>query len=268
MDNSQKKTTPPKDTTAEVAGGRKPPKITWGPLAAIIITVALYFSSQVIGSSILLVAGQLQGFSGEQLNQWFEQTGPQFLYIAAVEGIMLSGLAMFLHARKASFRTLGLVKPAWKDLAWALIGFGIYFPALIATTIALKLWFPSIDLDQEQQIGFQAAHGFWPLVVVFVSLVVLPPVTEEIVTRGFLYLGLKSKLKRYWAVILTSIIFAVAHLQFGSGAPLLWSAAIDTFLLSVVLIYVREKTGALWASIGLHMIKNGIAFCALFLFAK
>ncbi len=260
---------PPKEAVKpEASSARKPPTITWGPIAAIVVSVLLYFGSQIIGSSILLVVGQLQGISGDQLNRWFEQTGPQFLYIASVEFITLSGLALFLHTRKAGFRTLGLVKPAWKDLAWALTGFGIYFPALIATTIAVKLWFPGIDLDQEQQIGFQAAHGFWPLLLVFVSLVVLPPVTEEIVTRGFLYLGLKSKLKRYWAIIITSAIFAIAHLQFGSGAPLLWSAAIDTFILSVILIYVREKTGALWASIGLHMIKNGLAFCTLFLFAK
>jgi membrane protease YdiL (CAAX protease family) len=59
-------------------------------------------------------------------------------------------------------------------------------------------------------------------------------------------------------------LFAVAHLQFGSGAPLLWIAAIDTFVLSLFLIYLKDKTDSLWAPILLHMLKNFIAFMALF----
>ena len=41
-------------------------------------------------------------------------------------------------------------------------------------------------------------------------------------------------------------------------------AAATAFVLSLVLIYLREKTGSLWASITLHAIKNGVAFVALF----
>jgi membrane protease YdiL (CAAX protease family) len=59
-------------------------------------------------------------------------------------------------------------------------------------------------------------------------------------------------------------LFGVAHLQFGSGAPLLWVAALDTFTLSIVLCYLREKTGSVWAGVFLHAIKNAIAFVALF----
>jgi membrane protease YdiL (CAAX protease family) len=60
------------------------------------------------------------------------------------------------------------------------------------------------------------------------------------------------------------LLFAAAHLQWGSGAPLLWVAAIDTFVLSMVLSTLREKTGSLWSAIGLHAIKNGVAFTLLF----
>jgi membrane protease YdiL (CAAX protease family) len=246
----------------------KLPKITWGPMAAIFGTIFFFFSSQLVGSILLEIVAHLRGLSGDQVTQWLEKTGPQFFYIAIVEGTVLGLLWIFLKHRHATFKTLGMIKPKLRDLGWALTGFGIYFPVLFITTIAIRAWFPSIDLQQQQQVGFQSAHGFFPLLLVFVSLVILPPLAEEILSRGFLYLGLKSKLPVIWAAIVTSVIFAAAHLQFGSGAPLLWSAAIDTFILSLVLIYVREKTGALWASIGLHMIKNGLAFCILFIFAK
>ncbi len=241
-------------------------KVTWGPVAAVVGTVSLYFGSQVVGSIVVIGIAALLGFSGEQMTEWFEQTGPHFFYIVLIEALLLGGLWWFLRHRKAGFYTLGLIRPKWRDLGYSLIGFAIYFPVLLLTTLAVRVWFPGINLDQPQQTGFESAHGFWPLALVFLALVVLVPLTEEILSRGFLYLGLKSRLPRYAAVILTSLIFAAAHLQFGSNAPLLWSAAIDTFILSLALIYVREATGALWASIGLHMIKNGIAFAVLFIF--
>ena len=82
--------------------------------------------------------------------------------------------------------------------------------------------------------------------------------------RGFLYSSFKKGLPTAAAVIVTSAIFASAHLPEGGGGGLLWIAAVDTFILSLVLIYLREKTGALWASMTLHALKNGVAFVALF----
>lgn len=249
--------------TEEVAAQK--PKITWGPVVAVVVTVVIFFLAQFLGSIIILTIANLKGLQGDQLSAWIDQTWPQFFYIALVEGASLGVLWLFLKHRKATFKTLGLTRPKLIDLGWVFIGFAIYLPLLIAVMAAVKVWFPEINLDQEQQIGFQAAHGA-SLILVFISLAILPPVTEEIMTRGFLYLGLRKKLPVVWAAIITSIIFATAHLQFGSGAPLLWAAAIDTFILSLVLVFLRQKTGRLWAPIGLHIIKNSIAFMALFIF--
>ena len=253
----------------EVAVSKKiePSKITWGPVVAVVVTVVIYFLSQFLASVVLLAVSKVQGWDKTQVEQLTNQTLPQFFYILMVEGVTLGLLWFFLRRRKANFRTLGLVKPHWGDLSWALTGFAIYLPILLVAMAAFKAWFPQVNLNQPQQVGFSGAHG-GALVLVFMSLVILPPVTEEILTRGFLYAGLKTKLPVIAAALLTSVIFASAHLQFGSGVPLLWAAAIDTFVLSLVLVFLREKTGRLWASIGLHMLKNGIAFAALFIFVK
>jgi membrane protease YdiL (CAAX protease family) len=88
---------------------------------------------------------------------------------------------------------------------------------------------------------------------------------EEILFRGFLYSGLKKSLPKIWAVLLTCTIFAAPHLLEGGSSGLLWVAGIDTFILSLVLIWLREKTGRLYASMGLHALKNFIAFASLFL---
>jgi membrane protease YdiL (CAAX protease family) len=81
-----------------------------------------------------------------------------------------------------------------------------------------------------------------------------------------LYKGLRNKFSFPVAAVATSLLFALGHLQFGSGAPLLWVAGLDTFVLSVVLCYLREKTGSLWPGIMIHAAKNAVAFSVLFLF--
>jgi membrane protease YdiL (CAAX protease family) len=104
------------------------------------------------------------------------------------------------------------------------------------------------------------------MALTFVALVVIAPVAEEALMRGFLFGALRRRLPFIWSTLITSAMFASLHLAGGEqGAGPLWVAAIDTFTLSLALCYLREKTGRLWAGIGLHMLKNGIAFVALFI---
>lgn len=241
--------------------------ITWGPLAAIAGTLIIYFLSQMFGSFLLIGVAKLRGWGSGEINHWVQQVFPQFLYVLLVEGSALAMLWWFLRKRKAKLSQIGLVKPKIRDLGYVMLGLVIYFPLLIATMAAIQVWFPQINLNQPQQIGFTGAHGL-SLILVYISLAVLPPITEEILVRGFLYTGLRSKLPKIVAALFASALFAAAHLEFGLGAPLLWSAAADTFILSMVLIYLRQKTGSLWSAIGLHMVKNSIAFAALFIFVR
>jgi membrane protease YdiL (CAAX protease family) len=244
------------------------PKATWGPLAAVLVTVGAYFISQIMAYIIVTLYPASKGWSDVQAQEWFEgSTIAQSFQMVLFAAIMLALLATFLKIKKGTRRMIGLVKPQWRDIAYALAAYGVYFIGyIVIVTIAVQ-FLPSLDTDQKQQIGFEQAYGFWQLFLVFISLVILPPIAEEIAVRGFLYSGLRQKLPVIMSAIVTSVIFAAAHLQFGSNAPLLWVAALDTFLLSFVLIYLRERTGSLWASMGLHAIKNGVAFLALFVFA-
>ena len=67
------------------------------------------------------------------------------------------------------------------------------------------------------------------------------------------------------AIIVTSLAFGAAHLWGGPGSPLQWAVAIDTMVLGVILALLREYTGAVWASVLVHALKNGIAFYLLFM---
>ena len=123
----------------------------------------------------------------------------------------------------------------------------------------------SFNINQEQNVGFQSVNGNFGLILAFISLVVLPPIAEEIIFRGYLFSGLRTKIKFIYAALLTSLIFAMPHLIESKDGGILWIAGLDTFILSMVSSALREKTRSLWSSMLLHSFKNGVAFVGLFL---
>jgi membrane protease YdiL (CAAX protease family) len=240
----------------------------FGPLSAILVTLGAFFGSQILAGLVIGAVLYLSGNpNAEAIEKFSDSTSGQFLFVLMVEAIALAILFWFIRRRGITLKEIGLGRGANSgDLGYALISFAVYFVILLMVLAAVGSLVPEIDLKQEQQIGFKSAYGTGALALVFISLVVLPPIAEEIMIRGFFYSGLRKKLKRLLAALLASLVFAVAHLQLGTGAPPLYVAAIDTFVLSLVLIGLRERTGSLWSGMMVHALKNGLAFAAIFIF--
>lgn len=232
-------------------------KLRWSPLEALSVTITVYFWAQFLAAiPLLAIWGQ------RAVNQ--ETIGIKFATRLAVDIVTLGMVYAFLRRRLAKLADIGLKRPKVQDIGYIFAGYAVYFVTFFLLLKSSKV-IPGIDFDQKQELGFTPGAISAQTWLIFAGLVILPAITEEIVTRGFLYTGLRSRLNMVKAGLLTSILFAIAHLQIGSGNALLWTAALDTFTLSMVLVYLREKTGSLVASIGLHMLKNGIAFSLLFL---
>lgn len=240
-------------------------KTGYGPRAAILVTLGIYFGTQIIASILIGFYLFVSGYSADEIASLAtDSVAIGFGYILLVQLLSLWFLWQFLRYRKISFSEIGIKKPSFENILYAIPAYVVYFVILLFA-FALVQGLTNIDTDQKQQIGFEGASGFLPLVFVFIALVVFPALVEEIMVRGFLYSGLVKKYTKRIAAVVASLIFAIAHLQLGSGTPPLWIAAIDTFILSMVLIYLRERTGNIWAGVVVHMIKNGIAFVSLFI---
>ena len=239
----------------------------WSPFTAIVIALLLFVGAQFLASVPFIVYAHLQHWNSDQANIWLNGTYPQFWFVLLAEAITFIGLWRFTRARGLTLRDIGWRKFNGWAIIYALGGFAVYFVAyliLLAVTSALV---PNLNLKQQQDIGFQNVQGGLQLATTFVSLVVLPPLVEETFFRGFLFTSFRLRMGLLAATLLTSALFAVPHLlESQGGGGLLWIAGIDTFVLSTVLCYLREKTGSLWPGIFLHAIKNGIAFLALYVF--
>lgn len=238
----------------------------FGPVSAVLVTLGAFFGSQLLAGLVIgLFISVTRKNSAEALQTLTDSTFGRFMFVLVVEVLTMAILFWFIRRRKIKLAEIGLGRsPKFNDFGYALVSFGIYFILLAVILYFVGQYAPEIDLEQEQQIGFDSATGAGALTLVFISLVVLPPIVEEIMIRGFLYSGLRRKLGKISAALVASFIFGAAHLQLGEGAPPLYVAAIDTFVLSMVLIALREKTGSLWSGILVHAMKNGLAFFAIF----
>lgn len=225
----------------------------------------VFYASQIVSALVISLYPIYKHWSNARAVDWSNNSiSVQFLFILMAEGLMIGAIYAFLRGYRLSFKAIGLRRPRWSDLAYGLAAAPFYFLFYLLTVVVVQHFAPSLNIDQQQQLGFDNVTGSLPLIMTFISLVVLPPLAEEIMVRGFLYSTLKKALPLGAAVVATSALFAAAHLPEGGAAGPLYIAAIDTFILSLVLIYLREKTDGLWAPITLHAIKNGIAFVALF----
>lgn len=171
--------------------------------------------------------------------------------------LLTIGIPWKVKKWKTTRAELGIDRlPKWLDLAWLAAG-GVTYMILtmIITALAMAL-IPHANYAEAQNTGFNAVTNQGQLLLAFFSLIIVAPIAEEIIFRGYLLGKLRKYAPTWVAVILTAGLFAVAHGQFNVG--------LDTFALGVVLCLLRIYSGSLWASILLHMLKNGIAFYFLF----
>ena len=168
------------------------------------------------------------------------------------------------EAAVANRVTLGLRgMPTWTDIGLAPVGF-VVSTLLAAGLVALFSLFPWFDAEQAQDVGFNAYVVGFDKIVAFFTLVVLAPIAEEIIFRGWLYGKMRAKfsettsnkLSTLFSILLVSLLFGAIHMQ--------WNVGVNVFAMSVVLCVMREITGTIYAGILMHMVKNGLAFYLLY----
>ena len=240
--------------------------IRWNPYFGTLFVIVVFFVAQVLAAALIGLYPLVRHWSAGQTNHWLNNAvAAQFSFLVLAEGLTLLGLYGWLRHFRARFATLGLARLRPRYIVFGLLAAPLYYLAYALLLTGITQLIPGLNLDQKQEIGFDSVQGTVPLLLTFISVVIIVPITEEILVRGFLYGSLRKALPVLQATILTSLIFAAAHLPEGGSSGPLWIGAIDTFTLSLFLCYLREKTGSLWPSITLHTLKNGIAFAALFL---
>lgn len=197
------------------------------------------------------------GVSFESVNTaLFNAVGAAIIYALAIALVL--GLPWLIRRNTTSKDELGLQRmPSWMDLVWAPAGMVAYLILTAVVTVISTQLLTFVDYSEVQETGFAQITTHLEYIVAFISLVVVAPFAEEVLFRGYLFGKLRKYMPLWGAILITSVLFAVVHGQ--------WNVGLDVFALSIVLCLLRVYTGSLWASILLHMLKNGVAYYFLFI---
>jgi len=97
------------------------------------------------------------------------------------------------------------------------------------------------------------------LVLLLVTTVIFAPLFEEVIFRGTLLPSLSGSIGKSLSVLVSAIVFALAHLSVGEFLPL--------SVLGLALGMLRLSSGSLFPCVVMHSLWNGVTFANLLLLA-
>lgn len=244
----------------ETPAAEKP--AVWGIWAGIGFDVA-YVALQIVAVVVVTALAALVTGQAVTDASFDGSIATNFIYLLLADVALLGILHRYLGRRRMTLRDLGWTRFRSAYVGQALLASVAYIVLYVTIFAVASQFVPALREDNKQDLGFDNPIGTIEMLLTFVSLVVLPPIVEETLFRGFIYKGARRRFGFIGATFVTSVLFAAGHL-FGSETAILWLAALDTFVLSVVMCYLRERSHSLWPSVIMHALKNGLAFSVLY----
>ena len=176
-----------------------------------------------------------------------------------LDGAILACVGFFLRASRISWREAFGLEKARQPRA---VGLGVLAAVLFVPletawmysaqlVLAHPVAQPLVEALQKTDLRLEEK------VLMGVLAVFLAPLAEEMIFRGILYPTIKQAGFPRTALWVTSLLFGAIHLNLIAFVPLT--------LFSLLLIWIYEKTGSLWASITAHSLFNFTSFAVLML---
>ena len=229
------------------------------PLMGAMLALILLFSS---GQAALFLWTWLFPLVGRHLSSF-----PLFT-VALTHIFTLATLTIFFTLF-ALFQPKGVVRqvvlgPSRLTSSWSfgMVSWLVSFPTTAcvyaATTLLTYLFFPTVDIAQAAVVFLMQLKAFPRLLIVMIgAIIIAAPIFEEAIFRALLYNGFKRKMPFKYALLLSSFLFALLHMNPRQGwgnVPLVCAL----FVFSLYLGLVYEKKRSLLAPIALHMTFNSV----------
>jgi membrane protease YdiL (CAAX protease family) len=230
-------------STAPSTGGGQ----LWGRLATFGLAVVAMLAGQMAGLASL---AWWYGVSLARMPNFAGDGAAVTLIILISTPLQLLLLAAFARRRGGdAIGYLGLTLPRRSEVV-----FGI--TAVVATIIAGNIlsWLLGINIVTSFQTDIfssAGAAGGLQLLLLFLAVVVLTPIGEETLFRGFLFRGWLRAPRDAWPVIvLTASMWALIHVQYD------WYVTGQIFAFGLLLGWMRWATGSTLLTILLHGLIN------------
>lgn len=158
------------------------------PLGVIFKVIAIFILSQI--AAVVITEGVLALFypHTDLASLLNDLPSGQFLFVLIAEAGAVGLVYMLLKRRGLRLAAIGLGrKPRWYDVKKAVAGFLAFYLLLIIGNLVLGWVFPILNSNETQDVGFNTLNSAADQIFAFLALVILPPLGEEPLVRGYLF---------------------------------------------------------------------------------
>lgn len=221
----------------------------WGTIG----WVALMFMATVVPTvvMVLIKAGEVIHTSGAEIDEALPQITDSGWFLAVVILItfvvVVAVAALAVRLKRWSFKEyLSLHKPTRRQVLWSLAGLAVLI--VMQELLAFVAGVPSVP--EFMRHSYRTA-GSLPLLLL--AFVIIAPLYEELVFRGFMYRGWEASIGPAATVILTTALFAVIHTQYD------WVGMVGVGLFGLYAGLLRWRTGSTLLCFTVHAATNLVA---------
>ena len=223
-----------------------PPRTPWGLWATLGWVILAFLLSAIAGFVVVLIWRPEAIMSG---GSDMLKDGPLIsitTVASAVAQIGMLALAAKL-ARWPASEYLGLVRPAIRPALIAILILIVFLFGYDALTYLLGR-----DIVTPFQVDtYRTARDGGTLPLLWLTFVVVAPVAEEIMFRGFLFRGwVRSESSAIPAILVISLLFAAIHVQYD------WFGMLQVFFIGLLLAIARWLSGSTLLTILMHVLIN------------
>jgi membrane protease YdiL (CAAX protease family) len=216
----------------------------WGSLAWGLFGVATALFASVVYATLWMLTHQLRVP---------DSTDAGFANVIGVVGLVapIVVLVIAVKSRNCSLRNYFALN--WAPRRDLVLGI-VCLLALIAAVEAMESLLGIDGGSKSVSATYQAAKLAGALPTLWLSVVIVAPVTEELLFRGFLHRGWSmSRLGTSGTIILTSAMWAALHQQYN------WIGILCIFIMGLIFGWTRQRSGSTTLTIVLHALNNLIA---------
>jgi membrane protease YdiL (CAAX protease family) len=229
--------------------------VPWG-VRDVIVMVLAWFGIQIAVMLLLHFVGQ-----GVPSVEHFLAGATSGKDIGAVFGLDLldavSGfgvVAIYLRRYQVSWEAVGWRRVNVGRAVVYIVGVLVLFVIVSSVALWVSTFVPGFNADQAQDNEFIGAAGSHHSLAL-IALVLLPPVLEETIFRGFMFPAMAKKWGVAAGAVVSSAVFGLAHFQ-----P---NISVYTFVLGLLLCFMYVRLKSIVPGMVLHMLNNYLAFFAL-----
>jgi membrane protease YdiL (CAAX protease family) len=214
----------------------------WGIAATLGFAVLAFGFGQAVG------VGAVTAAMGADLSRVANDGAAVAMGVLVGDPVQIVTLA--LAARMTGedlLKYFALDVPRRRDVIVAIAGLALVILAVDALTLALgRELVPAFQLQIHRSARAEGA-----LISLWLALIVVAPVGEELLFRGFLFRGfVREPRDALPGILAISLIWSLLHIQYD------WFGAAQVFALGMLLGYVRLYSGSTTLVILLHMLLN------------